>query len=193
MRNDFRYLRTDRHLKDALFSLIKKHSINKITISEICELAECNRNTFYLHYEDKYNLMDAVSNDFLTDCFSDPKLTNNKKMVSDFYEETNIVFTFLKEHSNTVKLLEKNDPLFFKKFKQRLEEKTLSAIKNTTEVPIDENILLSVNYLVHGLSGCFFDECMKEHCSENVSSLLTDFSQSIMNFVQQTIKKNERT
>ena len=40
-------------------------SIQKISIKEICDLAELNRSTFYKHYIDEYALMQDLSSDAL--------------------------------------------------------------------------------------------------------------------------------
>ncbi|MCL6456634.1 MAG: TetR family transcriptional regulator C-terminal domain-containing protein [Gorillibacterium sp.] len=47
-------------LKDSLLELIRHKPISKVTIKEICELADMNRSTFYFHYTDQYDLMQQV-------------------------------------------------------------------------------------------------------------------------------------
>ena len=48
--NDARVRYTQKVLKDSLLQLLEKKPINKITVKEVCELAELNRATFYAHY-----------------------------------------------------------------------------------------------------------------------------------------------
>ena len=45
--------------------LLKEKPINKITVKEICDLAELNRATFYKHYLDVYDLLDKIELQFL--------------------------------------------------------------------------------------------------------------------------------
>ena len=40
-------------------------SFAKMTVADICRRAEINRGTFYLHYEDKYALLDALIDEAL--------------------------------------------------------------------------------------------------------------------------------
>jgi AcrR family transcriptional regulator len=54
-------------IKQALFGLMKKNPINKITVTEICELADINRGTFYTYYTDPYDLMTQVENELFSE------------------------------------------------------------------------------------------------------------------------------
>ncbi len=47
-------------LKTSLIELMQSGSIQKITIKSICEKADLNRSTFYLHYDDQYALLRDV-------------------------------------------------------------------------------------------------------------------------------------
>ena len=51
-KSDARVRYTQHALKQALLTLLKEKSVNKITVKEVCELAELNRATFYSHYSD---------------------------------------------------------------------------------------------------------------------------------------------
>ena len=54
---------TKKLIKDALIDLMDKKTINKITVKEICQYADINRSTFYLHYTDQYALLEEIEND----------------------------------------------------------------------------------------------------------------------------------
>jgi AcrR family transcriptional regulator len=56
-RIDPRIRRTRRLLQDALLALAEDRDFTEITIAEIAQQAEVNRNTFYLHYRDKEHLL----------------------------------------------------------------------------------------------------------------------------------------
>ncbi len=47
---DRRTRRTKRNIRNAFLSLIQKKGINEITITELSDLADIDRKTFYLHY-----------------------------------------------------------------------------------------------------------------------------------------------
>lgn len=54
-------------LKQALISLLKEKRISRITVKQLCELADVNRSTFYAHYTDIYALLNEMENDIMTE------------------------------------------------------------------------------------------------------------------------------
>lgn len=54
-------------IREALMGLLRLKPYSKITVTELCRLAEINRGTFYLHYFD----VDDVLDDILEASFSD--------------------------------------------------------------------------------------------------------------------------
>ena len=50
-------------LKQSLLELIANCPISKVTIKEICDLADVNRGTFYKHYNDQYHLLDDIQSE----------------------------------------------------------------------------------------------------------------------------------
>ena len=59
-KNDLRYQKTETKLRSALISLLKRNNIETISVRDICEEAGCSRNAFYLHYETKEDLYEAI-------------------------------------------------------------------------------------------------------------------------------------
>ncbi|MGN1271537.1 MAG: TetR/AcrR family transcriptional regulator [Lactobacillus sp.] len=60
MKQDFRTTRTLIAIKKAFIGLLQKKPFTKITVSEIARNAYIDRQTFYLHYTDKYDLLDHL-------------------------------------------------------------------------------------------------------------------------------------
>ncbi len=50
-KNESRYFNTAEKMDKAFLSLLEKKDFAYITVKEICEKAQVNRSTFYLHYE----------------------------------------------------------------------------------------------------------------------------------------------
>ena len=65
-----KYFNTAIKMDLALISLLKKKSFDYITVSEICEAADVNRSTFYLHYETIGDLLDETTRYILDDFLS---------------------------------------------------------------------------------------------------------------------------
>lgn len=57
---DKRIEKTQAAIKSTFITLLKKKPLRKITIKELCEKANINKSTFYMHYKDIYHLMDSL-------------------------------------------------------------------------------------------------------------------------------------
>lgn len=57
---DKRVIRTKALLIRSISALMKQKNIKDITVKELCEYADINRGTFYLHYKDIYDMLDSI-------------------------------------------------------------------------------------------------------------------------------------
>ncbi|MCE5002386.1 TetR/AcrR family transcriptional regulator [Staphylococcus pseudoxylosus] len=97
---NLRVTHTKQSLINAFFSLVDKKIFEKITIADITKGAKVNRATFYAHFEDKYDLIDYIMEDFATvtieNYVSETMIFNQENIsqlilaVHDFYQEPNI-------------------------------------------------------------------------------------------------------
>ena len=60
---DRRTEKTRRALKAVLIRLLQTRSLQKVSISELTELADISRGTFYLHYRDILDLYQTIQNE----------------------------------------------------------------------------------------------------------------------------------
>ena len=65
MLQDKRILKTKKNLKSSLIKILSEKPFEKTTVKEICKEAKTTRMTFYTHYNDKYDLLDAISEDII--------------------------------------------------------------------------------------------------------------------------------
>lgn len=62
---DLRFSKTDKMIKDAFLQLIDNMDFEKISVTNITKMAKVSRATFYLHYEDKYDLLEKIEDEIL--------------------------------------------------------------------------------------------------------------------------------
>ena len=67
---DARKRYTQMVLKQSFLKLLKEKPVNRITVKEVCALAQLNRATFYAHYSDCFALMESIENE-LIDAFEE--------------------------------------------------------------------------------------------------------------------------
>ena len=65
MKLDARVRYTRRVIQEALLTLLEQKPMNKITVTELCALAQINRATFYAHYADCYAVLNALEDGLL--------------------------------------------------------------------------------------------------------------------------------
>ena len=89
MKVDPRIIRTRKLLMDAFMKIAQKKEFKDITIKDITDEATVNRATLYSHFNDKYDLMDAVIKETILE-----NIIKNLNHHDKFNEET-IVKIFL--------------------------------------------------------------------------------------------------
>lgn len=86
MVKQIRHTETKSNIKKALTELLSQKSFEKISVTTICCTAGINRGTFYLHYKDKYDMMEKIKEETLTKLYAiitQESKTFNKKVVCE--------------------------------------------------------------------------------------------------------------
>ena len=99
---DRRVKYTKHQLQEALIALLETYSINKISVSMLCEKADVNRSTFYAHYENAFQLLEQMERQAMAD------LQGYILSHSEPYKEANLEQTMLQ----IMNYVEKNARLF---------------------------------------------------------------------------------
>ncbi len=63
-KEDRRSVYSKRIIRESLYELMKTKPLNKITVKEICDMADVNRSTFYCYYMDIYDLHQQIIKEF---------------------------------------------------------------------------------------------------------------------------------
>lgn len=98
MKTNKRSLKTQENIEKVFVDLLEKKSVDEISITEITQLADLNRRTFYIHYKDIYDLQDQTEKKALQ-AFSDmvESYEPNQKSIDYFQHILTYVFENIKE------------------------------------------------------------------------------------------------
>jgi len=99
---DRRVRRTKKVLSESLISLMMKKEFRDISITEIVDLADLNRGTFYKHYQYKEDLLDEVIDDVMTDLiksYREPYQNVDTFVVSNLSSASIKIFEHVSRHS----------------------------------------------------------------------------------------------
>lgn len=109
---DRRIIKSQNAIQSAFIEMLITDGFDEITVKNITEKANIGRKTFYLHYLDKYNLLDKIVDDHLDQL----KEICYEKQNKEFIEGTIIWFEYFKEHKPFfAALFRSNSTLSFQK------------------------------------------------------------------------------
>jgi AcrR family transcriptional regulator len=150
LKNDRRIRKTKKALSQSLTKLMIEKPINKITITELTELADVNRSTFYLYYQDIYDMVDKIETEMMDEFQAAlQKLFLHEQNTDNILSFFLFVFDYVKENADFCKVLlgKDGDYNFLNKFKKVITE---------THPPIvNKNDRFQSNYFMpFAISGC---------------------------------------
>ena len=102
----------------SLLKILQEKSIDKITVKDICELCEINRNTFYYYYSDIYQVLEELLK------FETEKSLKEDQEYESFYEDFLKRYHLIIEYKKAVYNLynSKNRDLILKYFQDITED-----------------------------------------------------------------------
>lgn len=166
--------------------LVEKKSIDKITVKEICELSDVNRQTFYNHFQDIFDIFKYI---FQEEIFSEIAqnrtfetwcggflatlhyLKQNSKMILHVYESS------YRAEANS----------FFTRLSNRLLEDVVEeCISRRGTNILDEDRRFIVNFYRHVFNGLMMD-WVNEGMKENPEQLLQKLQTMIIGSIPRSV------
>ncbi len=142
-----RKTQTKATIKKIFTKLLIDKGLNSLTVSDITRLANINRGTFYLHYLDKYDLLEKLENEIISDLTEillkdSENYLNNPIEIIPYSSILNALY-YVKEDFEFIMALAGSggDPAFVEKFKAVL----IKLIES--RVHLSDNLSLSMNGL----------------------------------------------
>lgn len=180
-KSESKYFNTATKMDLALISLLKRKSLDFITVSEICEIAGVNRSTFYLHYETVEDLLEETAryllNDFLS-YFSTETQSIALKLNSCELNDLIFVcdkyltpyFTYIKDNKEVFSTaLTNNKILGFGDVYEQMFDNIFNPILNRFEYPQSDRQYVMMYYL-NGINA-IVSEWLKNDCDKPIKEL----------------------
>ena len=127
---------TKRIIKEAMLELLETFPLEKISVTQICDLADVNRSTYYVYYEDVSSLMSEIEDDVLDML---PTSTDGSMDYSDeqFISELEKFFDCVKENERMFRILvlQRDNHSFNMKLIDCVMEQFAVVLKPSKEVP----------------------------------------------------------
>ncbi|MGD9605469.1 MAG: TetR/AcrR family transcriptional regulator [Bacilli bacterium] len=154
---DRRIKKTQILLKETLTTLIEQKELRNITVSELCELANINRGTFYLHYLDIYDMIEQFEKAIVGDLAA--IIEKNSPISAEYYILPVLiqVIEYLYKDMRFVKaMLSKNGDLhFLEQLKTTMLAQTKKSLPEFPKKYDETFIKILTIFIVSGGAGVF--------------------------------------
>jgi AcrR family transcriptional regulator len=158
---EMKVAKTKELLRDTLIELIEEKGFDAISVRDITLKAGLNRGTFYLHYRDKYDLMEKNQH-YILEGLKEKLIHVKPSEMYEYYSKEMMyppilqVFQYLMENRRFIKTLlsSKGDPAFPKKLKKLIR----GSIYEKLVAIIEDQYLISIphEYTIAFISSAFF-------------------------------------
>ena len=180
MKTDARVRYTKMVLQNSMLVLLQDRSIRRITVTDLCQMAEINRATFYKHYYDVYDLLEKIEADVLNYIRESAMVIRDGNASNTL---TTLLEQMLEKHSDYAVLFSENgNPYFSEKISECLYEEIAPYVKQRMpEIPDTEKELI-YGFLERGGSG-IIDRWLRQgmvQSPERVVQLILQLSRAVI-------------
>lgn len=149
---DRRIARTRLAIREALVGLIKEKGFDALTVRDIVLLANINRGTFYLHYKDKFDLLEKTETEILNEIYQifikTSSIGFDADHVTDQLQELIIsLLVYVKDHAELMHAILglQGDYSLVKRFRVMLDQNLKLGVLSGFK---EENFLVPKEYLI---------------------------------------------
>ena len=169
---------TKQQIRKALIQLLLEEKFETISVSKLCKRAGINRGTFYLHYLDKFDLIETLKEEIIVQLrknFEETTSTHNLLITNLSYLQQNhdLIYAVSQSH--------------YLNFRETIREFMLSILMNNqyklqTEHFLKENFTISKKYAlevflssIEGIISLWISSGAKETPKEMTDMILQTF------------------
>lgn len=152
--------KTKQEIQKAFLQILENESFESITVGDITKQAKINRGTFYLHYQDKFDLLDQIEQQLFADLGRHIDELQSHYPPSHTFEKgqeelATTLFHFIKNHSPILKIFLSNRGRagFHLRFRDAFSEKVrLNLEKNEN---VYGNLKVPMEYFLAFITSAF--------------------------------------
>ena len=181
---DRRIQKTRQSIMNTFIDLLAEKGFEKITINDIAERANINRGTVYLHYVDKFDLLDKCIETYVEQLLHHCANSADTKLDVSAFQS---VFEYLEKNFSIYKLLLSNERIGF--FRSRLYAIIAQTITEVIGIK-SENHAFSNGVTTHFLASGFIGvlewwinnsmPCSVQEITEQLMFLLEPYTQHLV-------------
>lgn len=173
---DRRVIKTKKAIRIAFAKLLSEKNINDITVSDIAELANINRKTFYNYYSGIYMVIDEIENDIVTSFSSVLGEISFREAIDNpyviFEKLTSIINTDMDFYGHFFSM--SNNINIIAKIVKLMKDKTKSAMIAQTNAD-EKTAETALTYALYGMLAVFHNwfNSDRKQSIEEISKLIS--------------------
>jgi Transcriptional regulator len=146
---DRRIIKSQEAIKKAIIELISEKNFDQITIQDISDRADVSRKTIYLHYADKFDLLDKLIEEYIDRL----RKVSETACEMEWRPATQVCFEYLESHYLffSTMLANKGAPYF----RSRFLEYQIEAFKNELRKTNEKNSSVNEEVIVHFVASAY--------------------------------------
>ena len=190
---DLRIKRTQKSIKNAFYELIEEKGFDHISVKDITERAMISRNTFYLHYNDKFDLLNKICDELVFKLFigvGKQLRRETRKLRVDIYGAASVIKMGIKtieedREAYRVLLSSSGSDLLTQKLQQGIR-RALDLISSD----IDGISEYSLQYIISGICGII--KYQVTHESSNIADEAYRFAEIHFGGLIEALQESKR-
>ena len=182
---DLRVIKTKNLIKGAFIELVEEKGYNHVSVKDICNKALINRNTFYLHYYDKVDLLTKMASEIFVEQENRISFVTNIENISRESIRLGLldIFNVLSKEIEfyRVILLDSSMSGFIDKFVNDLKNRYIETLSINSK-----ESLINLDYVFYGIVGVIKNWVVKDYgkideLADNLSEMLYN---NIINYIK---------
>ena len=182
---------TKERIQNAFIGLLEEKAFETITIGDITKAAHINRGTFYLHYLDKFDLLEQLEQQFLSAFVSHIDDLQSRYLAAPTFESeqeqlADTLFRYIKTRAPMLKLLlgDHGGAGFHLRFRAAFSEKVQMNIERHES--FYDNLNVPITYFVAFITSAFLgliEQWLQDDLSKSEQEMTAIYI-DIISFIQ---------
>ena len=171
-KEDRRVRRTKKLLTQALTELMQQKQVKEITVTELTDLADMNRGTFYLYYKDIFDMLEHIEDNMFQALNEILERHEKENVVQETEPILRDILGFIQENQEMVRVLlsPHGDMNFLHRLNDVLREKCLQFVRRVAPNEGEASFDYQYSFVVFGTAG-LIRAWVNRNCAESTAEI----------------------
>ena len=171
-KEDRRVRRTKKLLTQALTELMQQKQVKEITVTELTDLADMNRGTFYLYYKDIFDMLEHIEDNMFQALNEILERHEKENVVQETEPILRDILGFIEENQEMVRVLlsPHGDMNFLHRLNDVLREKCLQFVRRVAPNEGEASFDYRYSFVVFGTAG-LIRAWVNRNCAESTAEI----------------------